>query len=93
MTRVFKSECILLSPVLAPVECGLYNLAGIDERQKQHGTTDAVAMLAFAFAGFVVLYALLRLQAFLPLNSQALDAVAPDLAFNISVCFVINTNW
>jgi K+-transporting ATPase ATPase A chain len=50
-------------------------------------------MLAFTFAGFVVLYALQRLQAVLPLNPQHLDAVSPDLAFNTSVSFVTNTNW
>ena len=46
-----------------------------------------------AFAGFVVLYALQRLQAVLPFNPQDLDAVSPDLAFNTSVSFVTNTNW
>ena len=50
-------------------------------------------MLIFSLAGFVVLYALQRLQAVLPFNPQHLDAVAPDLAFNTSVSFVTNTNW
>ena len=50
-------------------------------------------MLAFTFAGFVVLYALQRLQAVLPFNPQKLDAVSPDLAFNTSVSFITNTNW
>src|ERR1700691_2560068 len=50
-------------------------------------------MLAFTFAGFVVLYALQRLQAALPFKPQKLDAVSPDLAFNTSVSFITNTNW
>src|SRR5476649_1875066 len=50
-------------------------------------------MLAFTFAGFIVLYGLQRLQAVLPFNPQRLDAVSPDLAFNTSVSFVTNTNW
>ena len=50
-------------------------------------------MLAFSFAGFVVLYALQRLQAVLPFNPQGQAAVTPDLAFNTSVSFVTNTNW
>ena len=50
-------------------------------------------MLAFSFAGFVVLYAIQRLQNVLPLNPAGQDAVSPDLAFNTSVSFVTNTNW
>jgi K+-transporting ATPase ATPase A chain len=93
MTRVFAGERTLLSLVLRPVERGLYKLSGVREAEEQHWVTYAVAMLAFSFAGFVVLYGLQRLQAFLPLNPQHLDAVSPDLAFNTSVSFVTNTNW
>jgi K+-transporting ATPase ATPase A chain len=50
-------------------------------------------MLAFTFAGFIVLYALQRLQNLLPFNPQGLDPVSPDLAFNTSVSFITNTNW
>src|ERR1700761_5104244 len=93
MTRVFAGERTALSPVLRPLERGLYRLSGVDEAQEQHWVVYAIAMLAFTFAGFVVLYALQRLQAVLPLNPQKLDAVSPDLAFNTSVSFVTNTNW
>jgi K+-transporting ATPase ATPase A chain len=93
MTRVFAGERTPLSPVLRPLERGLYRLSGVDEAQEQHWVVYAIAMLAFTFAGFVVLYALQRLQAVLPFNPQHLDAVSPDLAFNTSVSFVTNTNW
>jgi len=93
MTRVFAGERTVLSPVLRPLERLLYRIAGVDEGDEQHWVTYAVAMLAFSFAGFLVLYALQRLQAILPLNPQHLDAVSPDLAFNTSVSFVTNTNW
>ena len=93
MTRVFSGENTLLSPVLRPLEKLLYRLSGVDDMQEQHWITYAIAMLAFSFAGFVVLYGLQRLQALLPLNPQHLDNVSPDLAFNTSVSFVTNTNW
>jgi len=93
MTRVFNGERTLLSPVLRPLERGLYRVSGVDETQEQHWVTYAVAMLAFSFAGFVVLYGLQRLQSLLPFNPQSLDPVSPDLAFNTSVSFVTNTNW
>jgi hypothetical protein len=50
-------------------------------------------MLAFSIAGFVVLYAILRLQAFLHSIRRAFANAAPDLAFNTAVSFVTNTNW
>jgi K+-transporting ATPase ATPase A chain len=93
MTRVFNGERTLLSSVLGPIERGLYRASGVDETQEHHWITYAVAMLAFSFAGFVVLYGLQRLQAMLPFNPQGLDPVSADLAFNTSVSFVTNTNW
>src|SRR6201995_5879306 len=93
MTRVFAGERTPLSPVLRPLERGLYRISGVNEAEEQHWVSYAVAMLAFTFAGFVVLYALQRLQASLPFNPQKLDAVSPDLAFNTSVSFITNTNW
>jgi K+-transporting ATPase ATPase A chain len=93
MTRVFNGERSLLSPVLRPIERGIYALCGVREDEEQHWTIYAVAMLAFSFAGFVIMYAIQRLQAGLPLNPQGQDAVSPDLAFNTSVSFLTNTNW
>ena len=93
MARVFQGERTFLSPVLRPVEAGLYRIAGIDARQEQGWLGYTLAMLAFNLAGFLILYALMRLQAILPLNPQGFASVAPDLAFNTAVSFVTNTNW
>jgi K+-transporting ATPase ATPase A chain len=93
MTRVFAGERTLLSPVLRPVERVLYRLSGVDETAEQHWISYAIAMLVFTLAGFVVLYALQRLQNVLPFNPQGQDAVGTDLAFNTSVSFITNTNW
>ncbi len=93
MTRVFAGERTPLTPVLRPLERGLYRMSGVNEAEEQHWVTYAIAMLAFTFAGFVMLYALQRLQADLPFNPQKLPAVTPDLAFNTAVSFISNTNW
>jgi K+-transporting ATPase ATPase A chain len=93
MTRVFTGERTFLSPVIGPLERGIYRVSGVDEKEEQHWITYGVAMLLFSVAGFVFLYALQRLQAVLPFNPQGLDPVAPDLAFNTSISFVTNTNW
>ena len=63
MTRVFNGERTFLSPVLRPVEAALYWLGGVDEKREQHWVTYTVAMLFFHVGGFLILYALMRLQA------------------------------
>jgi len=93
MTRVFNGERTVLSPVLAPIERGLYALAGTHEREEQHWSGYAVALLLFNLAGLLLLYGLQRVQGLLPLNPDGMGTVAPDLAFNTAVSFVTNTNW
>ena len=82
MARVFEGEWTVLTPVFRPVERGLYRIAGIDETREQHWITYTVAMLLFNAAGFLLVYAILRFQALLPLNPAGMSAVAPDLTFN-----------
>src|SRR6201989_839872 len=50
-------------------------------------------MLLFHVGGFLLLYALMRLQAVLPFNSAGQSVVAQDLSFNTAVSFITNTNW
>src|SRR3954452_22618456 len=85
MTRVFEGQRTPLSLVLRPIEIGIHRLCGTNEREEQHWLGYAIAMLAFSFAGFVVMYALQRLQNVLPFNPADQSAVTPDLAFNTSV--------
>ncbi|MDB5582618.1 MAG: kdpA [Bradyrhizobium sp.] len=93
MTRVFDGKRTFLSPILRPVETGLYWIGGVNEKREQHWLTYTVAMLLFHVGGFLILYALMRLQAVLPFNPQEQSAVAPDLSFNTAVSFITNTNW
>ncbi len=78
---------------LAPVERGFYRLCGIDPQADQHWTRYAAAMLVLNGAGLLLLYAVLRLQGYLPLNPQHVPGVSPALAFNTAVSFTSNTNW
>ncbi|HZZ59681.1 MAG TPA: potassium-transporting ATPase subunit KdpA [Roseiarcus sp.] len=89
----YAGERNFLTPVLGPVERGFYRLAGVDPTREQDWFAYTIAMIVFSVAGFLSLYALQRLQGFLPLNPRGFDAVAPDLAFNTSSSFITNTNW
>lgn len=93
MTRVFNGERTLLSPVLRPVEAGLYWIGGVDDKREQHWLTYTVAMLLFHVGGFLIIYGLMRLQALLPFNPAEQSAVAQDLSFNTAISFITNTNW
>jgi potassium-transporting ATPase potassium-binding subunit len=97
MTRVFNGERTWLTPVLRPLEIAIYRTAGVDERREQTWVMYVVGMLFFHVGGFLILYALQRTQAVLPLqdlfNPAGQSAVAEDLSFNTAVSFITNTNW
>jgi K+-transporting ATPase ATPase A chain len=93
MTRVFSGERTLLSPVLRPVEAALYWVGGVDEKREQSWVYYTIGMLFFHVGGFLILYAIMRLQAPLPFNPADQSAVAPDLSFNTAISFITNTNW
>src|SRR5258708_16774608 len=92
MTRVFNGERTFLSPILRPVEAGIYWIGGVDERRQQHLLTYTVAMLLFHVGGFLIIYALMRLQAVLPFNPAEQSALAQDLSFNPPISFLTHTN-
>ena len=93
MHRVFSGQRTFISPVLLPLERGIYRLTGVDEAQEMRWSTYLVALLLFNLCGWVAVYGLQRLQSFLPFNPQGLSAVEERSAFNTAVSFVTNTNW
>jgi len=93
MAAVFEGRRTFLSPVLGPVERGLYKAAGISNTREMNWKQYALALLLVNFIGFVFVYLLQRLQGVLPLNPQGFGAVSPESSFNTAVSFVSNTNW
>ena len=93
MARIYEGRPALLNRWGAPLERGMYRLAGVDPAREMRWTEYAVAMLVFNLLGFLAVYALQRLQAWLPLNPQGFAAVTADSSFNTAVSFATNTNW
>ncbi|MGE0211199.1 MAG: potassium-transporting ATPase subunit KdpA [Parvibaculaceae bacterium] len=93
MAQVFSGGRTFLSPVLGPLERSFLAAAGVRPESEQSWLTYVLSVLVFSAGGFALLYAILRLQGFLPFNPQGFPAVPPDLAFNTAVSFVTNTNW
>ena len=86
MARVFTTR-----KDLAP-ERGVYRLIGIDPRAEQSWPAYLRGVLAFSVLGVLLVYALQRLQQFLP-YALGLPAVPEGTAFNTAISFVTNTNW
>ena len=93
MADVFQDRRTLLTPILGPIERTVYWAAGVKAKDEQEWDDYAISMVLFGGACMLGLYAILRLQAWLPLNPQGFPGVPPDLAFNIAVSFVSNANW
>ena len=70
----------------------VYRLVGVEPASQQSWPAYLRSVLAFSAIGILILYAMQRLQQFLP---YALDLPAPSehLSFNTAVSFVTNTNW
>lgn len=93
MARVYDGQKTVLTPVIRPLENGIYRLAGVNPSEEMTWTGYAVALLAFNVLGFVVVFALQLTQGALPLNPAGLPNVEPALAFNTATSFMTNTNW
>ena len=93
MARVFSGERTFFDPIARPVERLLYRVTGVDEKSEMRWTEYAFSMLIFSVVSLVLLYAIERLQYWLPWNPQRIAGVAPALAFNTAVSFTTNTNW
>ena len=93
MARVLQGERTFLSPILGPVERGIYKLGGVDAHREMTWLGYAGALLAFNILGCLLTLAQLMTQAWLPLNPANLPNVPFALALNTAVSFMTNTNW
>lgn len=93
MARVYQGKSCGIDYLFAPIEKFIYRVCYIDSKQTMNWKNYLIAMLLFNLLGIILVYAIQRLQFFLPLNPQSFPAVDPALAFNTAVSFVTNTNW
>jgi potassium-transporting ATPase potassium-binding subunit len=93
MAKVYQGEKTFLDPVFGPVERLIYRLAGVHADEEMNWKVYAIALMLFNVLGLLVVYALQRLQGYLPLNPQGFGPVTPDSSWNTAVSFATNTNW
>ena len=74
-------------------ESVLYRLCGVRRDEEMGWLHYALAIMLFNLLGALAVYALQRLQLWLPLNPQNFANVSPDSAFNTAISFATNTDW
>jgi len=95
MARVFCGEKTLLDPLLCPLERLIYRLTGVKPQSEMGWQEYACAFVVFGMVGTLLLYAILRVQRFLPWFYPAYmtTPMSPDLAMNTAVSFATTTTW
>ena len=93
MARIFEGQLPVFVRWVEPLENLFYRLCGVDSKDEMGWTRYARAMLWFALLSVLTVYAMQRLQGWLPLNPQGFGAVSPDSSFNTAISFLTNTNW
>jgi K+-transporting ATPase ATPase A chain len=83
---------VVESPRHARVERVLYRLVGVDPDADQRWTVYLRSVLAFSVVSVALLFAIMRLQQFLP-YSLGHDSMPSLQALNTAVSFATNTNW
>lgn len=89
IAKIFQGEIT----VLKRLEDFFYQAAGIRPAEDMDWKQYALAMVLFNLLGMIVLFFILILQGWLPLNPQNFPGFPLDLAFNEAISFTSNTNW
>ena len=93
MTKVFTGQKHLMRPVFGWLETLIYKVISVNPDEESNWKSYTFGLLIFNFIGFLFVFMLQLLQAYLPLNPANLTNVSWDSAFNTAVSFMTNTNW
>lgn len=93
LVKVFGYEKSGLDRVFGPFERATYRLVGVKEEEAMGWKKYLGAVLIVNFVMMILMYAVFRLQKYLPLNPDDIGNVSPTIAFNTAISFITNTNW
>ena len=95
MERVFSRQRTVLDRLCLPVERLVYRITAVDPDVEMTGKEYATCFVLFGFAGTLLLYAILRVQQFLPwfFPQYHTTPLSPDLALNTAISFSTTTTW
>ncbi|MGH3102304.1 MAG: potassium-transporting ATPase subunit KdpA, partial [Thermoleophilia bacterium] len=93
MARLYAGERVFMTPVVAPVERGIYRLLRVNPHAGQDWKAYARSLLVLSGLFWLVLYLILRTQTLHPLNPEGFHSGTWDVTFNTTSSFITNTNW
>ena len=95
LERVFCRQRTVLDRLCLPVERLIYRITAVDPNLEMTGKEYATCFVLFGFAGTLLLYAILRMQQFLPwfFPQYHTTPLSPDLALNTAISFSTTTTW
>ena len=92
IARVFMGEKTLLDALINPLEKAIYVFSGIRPQEEMTGWQYAKAVLYSNLVMGILVYLILMLQGWLPLNPTNLGAPSWDLALHTTLSFLTNTD-
>ena len=93
IARVHMGQATWAQRFWGPMEGLMCRVSGIRTDEDMSWKTYAACVLLFNLLGMPLVYALARLQGFLPLHPAGFGGVSPEVSFNTAVSFATNTNW
>ena len=95
MARVFQGQATFLDPALRPLERLIYRLCRVDPATEMDWKDYCLCFILLGLVGTLLLYAILRLQRFLPWFYPAYQntPMTPGLAMNTAISFATTTTW
>ena len=95
MERVFSRKRTVFDRLCLPVEGLIYRITAVDPNVEMTSKEYATCFVLFGVAGTLLLYAILRMQQFLPwfFPQYHTTRLSPDLALNTAISFSTTTTW
>jgi K+-transporting ATPase ATPase A chain len=95
MERVFSRERTALDRLCLPVERLIYRVTRVNQDVEMTAMEYATCFVLFGLIGTLLLYAILRIQKFLPwfFPQYQTTPLSPDLAMNTAISFSTTTTW
>jgi len=91
--KVFTGNKHFMLPVFSWLERLTYKFIGVNPDEETNWKSYTFGLLTFNLVGFVFVFLIQLIQAYLPLNPANLSNVSWHSAFNTSISFMTNTNW
>lgn len=92
IAAVFMGERTLLDRAINPIERLLYSLIGVRSQENMTGWPYARAVLYSNVVMGLLIFGIIMLQPFLPLNPTAIPAPTWDTTLHTAISFITNTN-